>query len=262
MTYRLLIAVVLGLGCIRSASADEPKLKIEQGKTSLHVAGEYLDVELSLTQPQFLHLAVDSLGQGRFLPSAPPVAACRAAAGDCPANRRRVEYVQDAASSDPPRWTFEFGERSITMVSQWSQSDPPEPVVLDFDQSRCHATLLAVVDAKGAAALPALLHLPDQGTFCITAPGNPPVRLPYDARRAVGPYVKVTFPPATKETPRIEYRWEVTAIYPKFDAIEKDPRFRGFRRNWLNIFQVNPRLGTLANNAASDTCSFVRLSIC
>ena len=31
---------------------------------------------------------------------------------------------------------------------------------------------------------------------------------------------------------------------------------RPLRRNWLNIFQWNPRLRTLANHSASDTCAF------
>jgi hypothetical protein len=246
----------IGFALIRSALADEAKITVEQTKASLRVAGKYIEVELSLTQPQFLRLGVDSLGQGRFMPDAlrsPPPPSRPSVAR---LTGTRVEYVQEAASNAPPSWLFEFSEKSITLVSQWTETNPPEPVVLDFNQLCCHATLLGVVDAKGAAILPSLLHLPDQGTFRITASGNPSVKLPYDARRAVGPYVKVTFPPATKETPRVKYHWEVTAIYPKFDAVENDPRFNGFRRNWLNIFQVNPRLGTLANNASSDTCAF------
>ena len=79
MNYRICLVLILAMASIRSAAADEPTLKIEQGKTSLHVVGKYLDVEVSLSQPQFLRLAVDSLGQGRFQPSAlrPPPAAPR-----------------------------------------------------------------------------------------------------------------------------------------------------------------------------------------
>ena len=35
-----------------------------------------------------------------------------------------------------------------------------------------------------------------------------------------------------------------------------NPFYDGFRRDWLNIFQVNPRLQMLANNASSDPCAF------
>jgi hypothetical protein len=49
---------------------------------------------------------------------------------------------------------------------------------------------------------------------------------------------------------------EVVCIYPGSPELERDPRFDGFRRNWLNIFQLNPRLRVLANHAASDPCAF------
>ena len=32
--------------------------------------------------------------------------------------------------------------------------------------------------------------------------------------------------------------------------------FDGFRRNWLNMFQLNPQRRVLSNNAGSDTCGF------
>ena len=48
----------------------------------------------------------------------------------------------------------------------------------------------------------------------------------------------------------------MVAIYPGPPALAGDPRFDGFRRNWLNIFQLNPRLRVLANHAASDPCAF------
>jgi hypothetical protein len=101
--------------------------------------------------------------------------------------------------------------------------------------------------------LPAILHLPDQGSIRVTA--SSPAKLGYDARRSIGLFAKMTFPPATKESPKIEYDLTATAIYPKLPGIESDPRFDGFRRNWLNIFQVNPRLGAIANNSASDVCA-------
>jgi hypothetical protein len=56
--------------------------------------------------------------------------------------------------------------------------------------------------------------------------------------------------------PLVEYRLDVAAIYPALPQIEGDARFDGFRRGFLNIFQVNPRVQMLANNSASDPCSF------
>jgi len=69
-------------------------------------------------------------------------------------------------------------------------------------------------------------------------------------------YVRVTFPPATAALPQVDYNLEVVAIYPGSPAVANDPRFDGFRRNWLNIFQLNPRERVLANHAASDPVGF------
>ena len=158
-------------------------------------------------------------------------------------------------ASAPARWTFEFWEKSIRLISHWSEKDPPEPVVFDFDLKQCHATVLGMVKSPGKIALPAVMHLPDQGSFKITAEGPAEATLDFDARRAIGPFAKISFPPATKETPRVEYCLEAAAFSPKLPGIENDPRFDGFRRNWLNILQINPRLGVLSNNSASDTCA-------
>ena len=125
---------------------------------------------------------------------------------------------------------------------------------LMFDQKSNHATLLGVMKPEDSrVVLPCVLHLPDMGTLRITGPGA----LDYDASRRTKPaFVRIAFPPATAERRRVEYRLEVTAIYPKLPGIERDPRYDGFRRDWLNIFQVNPRVQMLANNAASDPCAF------
>jgi hypothetical protein len=68
-------------------------------------------------------------------------------------------------------------------------------------------------------------------------------------------YVKVTFPAASGAMPQVDYTLEVVAIYPSVPGIESDSRFDGFRRNWLNAFQLSPRRLILANNAASDACA-------
>jgi hypothetical protein len=128
------------------------------------------------------------------------------------------------------------------------------PFGLAFDQKANHATLLGVMKpGERLMRLPCLLHLPDMGTLRITGAGQ----LDYDARRRTDPpFVRIAFPPATAERRRVEYRLEVTAIYPKLAGIERDARYDGVRRDWLNIFQVNPRVQMLANNAASDPCAF------
>ena len=78
----------------------------------------------------------------------------------------------------------------------------------------------------------------------ITTTGPTPPALGYDASRgdsAEANFVKVTFPAATAARPGVEYRLEVAALYPSLRRIDGDRRFDGFRRNGLNIIQLNPR---------------------
>jgi len=242
---------------ITQAKAADAQLKVVQNETSLGVVSGHWDMEVSLTQPQFIRLAVDALGTGQFLPSAlrsPPSAPRPTTAQR---SGMKLEYRrQGLPSSSPARWTFEFGQTDITIVSRWSPDDPPEAVVLDFNLNRCHATLLGPINPDQTMRLPAMIHLPGQGTVRITSASGSQAALGYDARRAVGPYAKVTFPPATEAKPLMEYRWKAVAIYPRLAGIEGDPRFNSVRRNWLNILQINPRLRVLANHSASDTCAF------
>src|ERR1035441_4305355 len=166
-----------------------------------------------------------------------------------------------AADSVRPRWALEIGRQEIRLESHWSVDDPPEPLVLDADNSICHVTLLGLMETNGAIRLPAIMHFPDQGSFRISATPKAIKALGYET----GPgdmggnqakAVKITFPGATREIPVVKYRWEVLAMHPKVAAIGADVRFDGFRRNWLNILQLSPHWRMLANHAASDTCAF------
>jgi hypothetical protein len=130
-------------------------------------------------------------------------------------------------------------------------------MTLRFDPEKSHATLLTRVDG-GQASLPALLHLTEQGSLRIEATSHQPVKLTYDAHRKGKGYVEVTFPGATEANPRIVYSLKVVAIYPATPWIQGDARFDGFRRSYLNIFQMHAEDGVLANHAASDPCAFVQ----
>ena len=62
---------------------------------------------------------------------------------------------------------------------------------------------------------------------------------------------------ATVAHPSIEYSLEVAAIFPAVPGVAaNDPSFDGFRRDFLDIFQLQAELYVLANNAASDPCAF------
>ncbi|MEI6606043.1 MAG: hypothetical protein WCP35_12080, partial [Verrucomicrobiota bacterium] len=149
----------------------------------------------------------------------------------------------------------------IRLISHWDAANKPQPVTIQFDPRKCHPTLLGEIDPDSSVRLPAVLHFPDQGSLRITASAGKNLRLGFDASRpnwVNGPNgdIRVTFPAATADRSQIEYRCEVTSIHPTVAALEQDPQFNGFRRNWLNTLQLNPRQRVLANHSGSDNCAF------
>jgi hypothetical protein len=244
-------------GTVLAANSNPPAPCRTTGLTN-----QFITALLSLDYPGFAGLSVDSLGKEHFplvrvlppsRPGQPLQATCRGS---------RVEYRQPQASqTTPPRWAIELGKREILLESHWSAADSPEPLQLELDNSLCHVTLLGLMEPDGSIRLPAVMHFPDQGSFRISATPAAIQTLGYstgsgDMAAHQAKVVKITFPPATQKTPTVKYRWEVAAIYPQAGVSNSDARFDGFRRNWLNIFQLSPRWRTLANHAASDTCAF------
>ena len=168
-----------------------------------------------------------------------------------------------------PAWEFEFGERQITIRSSYSKQHPPKPLLLNFDSLLCHPTLLGLFNPMTPRSGSPLCSIsPTMGHFgsprwpkgwrWVMSPGGTRRlrRMPLCSRAAIRTIVRVTFPPATANRPRIEYKLEVVAIYPPDSRIAGDPRYDGYRRNFLNILQLNPRYRVLANHAASDPCAF------
>jgi hypothetical protein len=200
----------------------------------------YYAVTLTPDNSAIQSISLDSLGHGEFRPSAlfPPDA-------------------KAAVTGSQPTWRFRFSPKSFKIESVYHEGATAAAMTLRFNPEVSHATLLALVD-HGKANLPAVLYLPEQGALRIEAASKQPVHLGYDAHRKDKGYVEVTFPAATEANPSIVYTLAVTAIYPDLPGIAKDPRYDGFRRNFLNIFQVQAEDGVLANHAASDPCAFVQ----
>ena len=231
--------------------------------TALQYQSSYMRVEMAPDQPAFAALSVDSLGKRKL--GVNPLRLPERAEMVFPVRRvgTTFEYRPSGASSATPAvWTFQFSPRLIRLRSHFTPGNPPPPLVLNFNPHLNHATLLGLINDDSSVRLPALLHLPDLGTFRITSSSGQSMTLGYDARRFNRgakndrDYVRVTFPAATAAKPNIEYNLEVVAIYPDLPGIARDPRFDGFRRDWLNIFQLNPRERVLANHAASDPVAF------
>jgi hypothetical protein len=162
-----------------------------------------------------------------------------------------------AAGVGKPIWTVSGSGNQFRLRSDFREKAPSVPFQLKISQKANHATLLGVMrPGDRSMPLPCVLHLPDMGSVRITC--NKPGRsLIYDARRYVPQaFVQVEFPAADSDSGTIEYTLEVIAIHPKLGKNSNDPIFDGYKRNFLNIFQVNPRLQMLANNASSDIVPF------
>ena len=211
---------------------------------------KYLAVGLSRSSPSFSRFAVDSLGQGK-LGQNPILAETNAVTGL--ELKENFTYRLKGQSV----WKVTCAEKALTLSSDYAEGVAPVPFALTFEQRANHATLLGLMKpGDRRMALPCVLHLPDMGTLRITC-NVPGATLDYDARRFVKPAsVRIGFPPAAAAASHVEYGFEVVSIYPKLPGIEEDPLYDGFRRDWLNIFQVNPRIQMLANNASSDPCAF------
>ncbi len=210
----------------------------------------FLTVGLSRSAPAFTVLTVDSLGQGKGAPN-PVLARTSSVAGLVLEGSAYKLYGK-------PVWSVTWTERTLILSSDHVAGVVTPPFTLTLDQKLNHATLLGLMTpGEQRTGLPCVLHLPDMGSLRITC-NLPGAKLDYDAcgRKAKTPYVHVAFPAATAQHPHVGYRLEVAAIHPEIPGLENDPLYDGFRHDWLNIFQVNPRLQMLANNAASAPCAF------
>ena len=244
-TMKRFILFCLTTSClILSAAATPPLPPDHQSK--------HLALGFSRTQPAFSWFSVDSLGQGK-LEQNPVLPETNA----IPVPGLEFKAPFTYCLNGQPVWRITCRDKTLILRSDFVAGVATPPFFLTFNQKANHATLLGLMKpGERQMMLPCVLHLPDMGSVRIA--GNAAdASLDYDARRHVKPsFVRITFPPATARQKRVEYRFEVTAVYPKLRGIEKDPLYVGFRRDYLNIFQVNPRLRMLANNASSDPCSF------
>ncbi|MEN8202692.1 MAG: hypothetical protein ABFS28_08870 [Bacteroidota bacterium] len=210
---------------------------------------------LHITYPQFDYFSVDSLGKSK-LDQSPLLL-------DNLTNRSGFILKTSGGASHYYRdgeavaaWEFKPTDKGFILLSNYTENNVPW--VFTFDQRMNHATVLGRIPEKGKIETPALLHLPDMGSFRIRSVQVK--QLDYTAERMDEPvkYVQLSLPPATQEVPTVEYSFEIAAIFPEVEGIKGDTRFDGFRRNYLNTFQVNPNWMVLSNNSSSDSCAFVQ----
>lgn len=168
-----------------------------------------------------------------------------------------ISYFPSRKKSKIPLWKFKASHRSFSLQTQWNDhNEDVSPFTITFAQKVNHCTVLGIMEKKNVMQFPCVLHFPGMGSFRIYC-NDPSVTLFYDSDRYIdSPFVKLSFSAADKVHKEITYRFESIAIYPKDLDTQLDERYDGFRRNFINIFQVNPRIYSLANNSASDACTF------
>ena len=222
----------------------------------------FMKVAMRIDFPQITSLSIDSLGKG--MASVNPLLISDNIATKCRSTisgKSIFYYTENQEKDTAPIWKFSFSDKDIQIISEKSRNI--EPFNITVNQEINHTTVLGVMKERNKVILPCLIHLPDMGTFRVTS-NIPGLELFTDARRANSEekgklehnFVSISFPPASDEHPLITYQLEIVSIYPDVPAIKNDLLYDGFRRNFVNIFQVNPRLQVLANNSSSDPCAF------
>ncbi len=226
--------------------------------TGLHFSSPSMEVQLSTSAPQFTHLNIDSLGKskrGANVFDVSDAATGYRAIASSSSGLYRVEYrTSRPGGPGTAAWTVKISEKKIALISQWSEEAAPEPFSFRFNLSSCHSTVLGLLQKDKTLSIPALIHCPGQGSMRITANTNDHAGLIYQSQYK-STLATLAFPAATQDRKRIVYTLEVVAIYPELKGIHGDDRFDPFRRNWLNVLQLSPSKGVLANNTASDSCA-------
>ena len=239
------------------AMAALPMVAGQLAEGALKRETQSIRVTFDAHQPGLSALSIDALKRGAFRPS--PIVA----PGPSPVEytvSERDGWIRYALSSDPEHavWEMQCEGDTIRMRSIYQPGHEPRDLTWRFDPDITHATLLGRVTPQGDVALPAVLHLPGMGSLRIQLAGSGSGALHYTAHRRPDLFVAVTFPAATAEHKLLEYTLQTAAIFPAIPGMKADDRrFDGFRREWLDALQLNAELHMLANNAASDPCSFV-----
>lgn len=218
--------------CATRAGAGAPAAEPDTRSPGSFVTSKFLRTGISEGRHTLLFLGVDSLGRGKV-------------------GQNVLEAPGPSAGADPS-WSVDAGDRSLSLTWDGSSARGAAPFVITIDTHACYGTLLGVFDEGGAIRLPAILHLPGYGTLRITSTG---------AGGALGyasgaGWVRVEFPAPAGAGSGSGYRLDVTTVCPPVAGAADDPRYDGFRRNWLNVLQLNPGRRVLSNNTASDTCAF------
>ena len=239
-----------------------PEKVFGQFLNSFAFESPFMKAVMQKDYPQLTSLWVDSLGKNKT--AANPILRGNKinAKYKSKVSSKSISYwTENQEINSFPAWKFIFSEKSIQVISE--KNNISEPFNVTFNQELNHATVLGIMKERNKVSLPCLIHLPDMGTFRVTS-NVPDAGLLVDASRMntevkndeEHSFVSISFPAASNEHTQIIYQLAIVSIHPDITGINNNPLYDGFRRNFINIFQVNPRLRVLANNSSSDPCAF------
>ena len=231
-------------------------LSCKQATKNFEYASGFYKIQLTDTVPFVKYFSVDALGNAQLAHN--PVLWTKSTS----ALEYELRKISDTevqicrkGASGIAAWQFKFEERKFMITSNFRKDSASKGIDFRFDKHENHTTLLGLMSAKKKMMLPAVLHLPDMGTFRVET-NLPGITIDYDASRKKGTnFISVNLPAATEQQTAISHTFTVASIYPPFPGVEQE-KFAGYRRNYLNLFQVNPKLAVIANNTCSDPCAF------
>lgn len=213
---------------------------------------DYLKVSLRRDYPAFSSLSTDSLGKKQF--SINPLLKTQDQASGkyrSVVTRNSISWLLDRV----PVWRCKMEHKSIIFNTRWEADIMADPFTMVFSQRANHCTVLGKMAGDRELEFPCVLHFPGMGSFRVYC-SDPEISLSYDAELTASPYIKLSLPVADSKHRDITYKFESVAIYPEINEIRGDDRYDGFRKNYINIFQLSPRRRILANNSTSDACAF------
>jgi hypothetical protein len=242
-SFLFLIMIFINLSCIHKTRSFEYSSKMYR-------------IQLSDSAPFIKYFSVDALGNSKLEHN--PIQ-WRKSEDKAMFELHRISETRAGiyrkGDAGKPVWDFEFAENKFTITSNFRNGERVEWLRFRFAKSENHTTLLGVMAGKNKTRLPALIHFPDMGTFVLSA-DKQDILVNYDASRKDGEnFISIELPAANEVQGTIKYSFNVKSVYPAFPGVEK-AKFAGYRRNYLNLFQVNPKLQVLANNSCSDPCAF------
>ena len=217
---------------------------------------KFYKIQIADSAPFIRYFSVDALGNSKlehntiqWVKSSPP--------GDYELHKISDSQLEIYNKSDRDRalWTFEFEDKKFRITSNHREDNVTNGIEFRFGKNENNTTLLGIMVNRNKTRLPAVLHLPDMGTFRLVA-DKPDVTVDYDASRREGDnYISLILPVASVQQATLNFTFSAVSVYPEFPGVEQE-KYSGFRRNYLNLFQVNPKLQVLANNSCSDPCAF------